>query len=376
MLPGKIDAIRRFWDGFAVHADMLDEIFGSGRGEIDHVSEVMAELRNVSPDLMWEFGPSERGHMLTITSEWRHGLRALARAVVNMAPKLERFAVVDARDGNEGGLLDGNFEARFGLPISVSEISTAPGRDNKVAMTGKGPGDEDRIGNEVLALGTFLLGEAVDRNWFGDVASETQSSGLLSIFGRKKAAGAFDPEAFRAKFEATIATIAKSLPETRRADADFESEERLVMQLNGAHVETGRPDLFLFNTVSEPYFTAALTTTRFASVNHSRLGEWFLFVRIPRTSETPYDDVGDRYALEEALHTALSAAGLGGVMAAGHGQEAVYIDIAAETPDAALPLIARTLEATPGFSGFTVHFLEAGLAQTGLPLENFVAPRN
>ena len=83
MLAGKLDAIRDFWSGFAQNADAIDAAFSSGANDILALSrDVMAPLGDIAPELMWEFGPSDRGHSLCITPEWRSALRPLARTVV------------------------------------------------------------------------------------------------------------------------------------------------------------------------------------------------------------------------------------------------------------------------------------------------------
>lgn len=374
LLTAKADPIRRFWEGFRDHADELDGLFSTGEGNLERVSEIMAPLGDIAPELMWEFGPSEKGHNICITAEWRHELRALARGVVNLAPEMDRFMVTDARTGNDPDMLAGNFEARFRIPVTLSDISCMPGIDNKVEMTGTGPGSEDQTGNEVLAIGTFLLGERNDRDWFGDVVAVKAKTGLFGL-GRKSQSE-FDAAAFVAAFEGVVADITAGLPETRRADASVDGEDRMLMKFNAVADHSGRPDLIVMNAGSEAYVRAAISTTRFSSVNHSKRGEWFAFLRVPRTAETPFEDVGDRYALEEGIHDTLSAAGDGGYMAGGHGREAVYVDIALDQIDSGLAGLAQSLRDRPRFADMTIHFLEAGLPQNGIPLSSFLTAQN
>ena len=84
LLTAKADPIHRFWEGFRDNADELDGLFSTGEGNLARVSEIMAPLGDIAPDLMWEFGPSEKGHNICITAEWRHELRALDRGVVHI----------------------------------------------------------------------------------------------------------------------------------------------------------------------------------------------------------------------------------------------------------------------------------------------------
>lgn len=374
LLTAKVDPIRRFWDNFVAHADALDGIFSGGKGEVDRVSDVMAPLGEVAPELMWEFGPSEKGHNICITPEWRHDKRALARAVVNLAPEMARFTVTDARTGNDAEQLGENFEARFRMPVTLASIECAPGNDNKVEMTGTGPGPEDQTGNEVLAVATYLLGETKDRDWFGDVEPRKLKSGFLGL-GRKPKSPEFDPAAFVAAFDRTVSEIRAGLPDQPRSKALPDEEERMLLKFQAAADYSGRPDLIVMNAGSEAYVRAAISTARFSSVNHSRHGEWFAFLRVPRTPETPFDEVGDRYDLEERVHETLSPTGLGGFMAGAHGQEAVYIDVALLQIDAGLAALATMLATAPGFGDMTIHFLEAGLPTQGIPLSSFLTGR-
>ncbi len=374
LLPAKLDTIRHFWDAFASSADELNGIFSSKSGNVERVSEIMAPLAELSPDLMWEFGPSTKGHHLAVTAEWREDLRALARAVVNMAPDLECFEILDARTGNDAEHLEGNFDARFGYSISLSSIGCAAGRDNKVQMTATGPGAEEKTGNEVLALATYLLGEQVDRDWFGDVQTQKSQSGLLSRF-RGNTPHTIDPKAFVQDFEATVAEIKAALPTIRACDVDLDSAERVLLKTAETQ-PIGRPDLFTFSACSEAYAQATLTTSRFSSVNHSAFGEWFLFLRLPRSPETPFDQVEQRYEIEDTVHQALSSARLGGAVAAGHGTDAVYVDAAMDQLDLGLSAISAALSDKPGFGDITVHFLDAGLPETGFSLSSFLSSRS
>ncbi|MHA3914147.1 hypothetical protein [Halovulum sp. GXIMD14793] len=96
MLPqDQHDAIAAFWEAFAAGADTLDHAFESRDGDLVSQSVgVMDALKAVSENLMWEFGPSDRGHALCVTAEWRSELRALARLVIRMAPDLPRWMSV------------------------------------------------------------------------------------------------------------------------------------------------------------------------------------------------------------------------------------------------------------------------------------------
>lgn len=149
-----------------------------------------------------------------------------------------------------------------------------------------------------------------------------------------------------------------------------------LLQIEQVRDDVGRPDLMTFTAPSEGYAEATLLTSRFSSINHSRFGEWFLFIRFPRTPETPFDQVDDRADIEDALHQALATAGVGGIVAGAHGHDAVYVDLAVTDIDKALQLVAGTLNTNPGFDEISVHFLEAGLPETAFPLSDFLQRSN
>lgn len=372
LLAGKLDRIRAFWDGFSREADALDAAFSSGSGDIVEISQrVMAPLSEVAPDLMWEFGPSDRGHSLCITPEWRNGLRPLAQAVVAMAPDLPRWRFTGARGGNDAALFEQNFQARFNMPITLERIEVAQGKDNKVQMTGFGMGSAESLGNQVLAVGTYLLGEETDWTWFGGVETKVLKSGGFLGFGAKHEVQPFETEVFRADFLNVVEEIEASRRDAAFRDMDPYDREAILLQVPSMRDGTGRTDLFTFQAPDSAYAEAALRTTRFSSENHSRFGEWFMFVRIPRNEEHPFDQVSDRGEIEDELHAVLSSAGLGGQVGAGHGHDAVYIDVATTDVDAGPALIAETLADRTFFDDATLHFLEAGLTDIALPLTDF-----
>ena len=374
LLSSKIDAIRPFWVAFERDADELDKIFESRTAQPDRVSEIMEPLNSVDPDLMWEFGPSEKGHSICITAEFRNNLRALARAVVNMAPPLDRFEVRDHRTGNGTGNWEQNFAARFRIPITLSSIETGVGNDNKIAMVGIGPSDDGKTGDEVLSLATYFLGEQIDRDWFGAVDTQRQQKKGLSILSLGKRDTAFSPEMFLEKFHTSMAEAKRQRPAQPHHEMDHSEGERILFKVETPRPDIGRPDLMTFTARSAAYVNAAIGSTRFSSVNHSSFGEWFLFVSIPQTPA--FGSLDDRSDLEDMLHEALSSQGLGGVAATSMGRDTMYIDLAVTDILRSLGLIAEALRNVPTFGDTHVHFLEAGLAQHGHPLSDFLVRHN
>ena len=365
-------AITAFWEGFVARADDLDRGFSSGGGGALPV-EVMAELQAVSPDLMWEFGPSDRGHDLCITAEWRDALRPLARAVLSMAPDLPRWTFSEARTPEAWEAFDGVYETRFNGPRNVSRIDVAPGEENRVALTAHGAAGGEALCSEALALATLALGEAVDRDWIGAVDGVRTGGGLRRLF-RKPEDAVFDPAGFAQAFEKAMAKIRSTLPSRPLSASSIMEGEVSLIQPNGVHPDCPRHDLVTFVTPSMAYAMAALKTASFCSANHSRHGEWFFTLEIPRSDAAPFDEVTERGAVEERVFEVLSRDGCGGLAASGHGTDTVYVDCASPRPEEAAQRLANAFRDAPWFGDAGLRFLDAGLSGERFALPGFLGP--
>jgi hypothetical protein len=348
-------------------ADRLDAGFsGQAPGAIDQSIQVMSALKDISPDLMWEFGPSDRGHTLCITAEWRDSLRPLARLVRQMAPDLPRWRFSDARAPLDGdGDVAEHFEARFRQPVQLSRIDASLGRGGRIDLVGHGTGSEEVVFDQTLSMASLVLGEAVERDWIGAVDSEPERPGLLGLLKKKQVQ--FDAQGFRDSMREAIAQARAAMPERAYANRPIDARPVTLLQIDGLVEDHPRNDLFLLNTSNETHSHGMLSGGRFASPCYGRHGEWFLYLRIARTPETPFDQVDDRHALEAALHEALAADGTGGWVAGGTGRDAVYIDLAATHVGRAIDRIAGVMAAEPSAAGATVHFLDLGLDDLVLP---------
>jgi hypothetical protein len=359
--------ISAFWQAFAQVSDLLDAGFsGQAPGAIDQSIQVMGALQEVSPDLMWEFGPSDRGHTLCITAEWRDNLRPLARLVRQMAPDLPRWRFSDARGALDGDVKTAeHFEARFRQPVRLSKIDSSLGRDGRIDLVGHGAGSEREVFDQTLSMANLLLGEAVERDWIGAIESVPERPGLLGFLKKKQAT--FDAQGFRDSMRETIAQACDTMPDQPYANRPIDERPVSLLKIEGLAAAHRRCDLFVLNTSNQTHSHGMLSGGRFASPCHSRHGEWFLYLRISRRPETPFDQVDDRYALEAALHEALAADGTGGWVAGGTGGDAVYIDLAATHIGRAVERIAGVMAAEPSAAGATVHFLDVGLEDLVLP---------
>lgn len=361
-------AIARFWEMFAEKADMLDEAFNSNDGSSAQNSiSVMDTLKTVSPDLMWEFGPSERGHALCVTAEWRDELRPLARLVKHMAPDLPRWEFIDARSADDpSSFSPENFASRFREDLAVQLIDVSLNEFGRIDLVAKGKGATDHLGQQALSVATMALGEAVEKDWVGFVDGETLKSGGLS-FLRRSSGPQFDPAQFVERFHAEIVRAKSAMPAKPYAQLPLDERAVTVFKPNQLPEEHPRSDLFTFLANHETYGQAVLRTSRFSSRCYSKHDEWFLYLRIPRTPDAPFDDVDDRYDVESLLHERLSTEGAGGFVAGGHGQEAVYIDLALRDVDLGVALIYQALADKPYAREATLHFLDSGLTHHVVP---------
>lgn len=355
-------AITRFWEVFADHAGELDEAFNSkDSAKIQAAVSVMDELRTISPDLMWEFGPSDRGHALCVTAEWRDELRPLARLVRQMAPNLSRWEFIDARRPDDlAWVTPENFANRFRDDLAIQELDVGLNDIGRIDLIAKGKSDADHLGQQALSVATMALGEEIERDWVGFVDGETPKSGGLSFLGRSSQTQ-FDPAQFVDGFHAEIARAQSAMPETPYSHLSLDERSVALFEVNKMPADHPRSDLFTFSATDETYGRSALRVSRFSSRCHSRHDEWFLYLRIPRIAKAPFDDIEDRYDIESLLHEQLAPKGVGGFVAGGHGQEAVYIDLALRDVDLGVALINQALADKAYAQDATLHFLDSGL---------------
>ena len=348
-------AIADFWRHFAANADALKDWFSAPDGGPEMVSAIMRPLTAVSPTLMWEFGPAANGHLLTITAEFQDPMRPLARLVLQMAPTLPDWTITDARPPSDPRQLAQDHLARFGFPLTLSKIEVSLGSNGRIDQRGYGEGRQ--VFDEVLNISTLLLGEEKERDWVGYVQETRDETG-----------GQFAPEAWITSFDAAIAEARSLMPNAPHSALD-------PAQASGGlygdfSLEEGHPrqDLITFYAPTAAYLDAALYGPRFSSRGFGRFDEWFLFLKIRRSTTAPFGHVEERHEVEDRLHAALSSAGIGGWVGAGHGAEHVYIDFA--TTDVGQAIAA--LRAEFGHEAYapkaSLHFLDQGLQGIAIPL--------
>jgi len=361
------DRIATFWKTFAQHADEIDGMFSRADGGIADIVEIMLALEPVSKDLMWEFGPSDRGHLLCVTAEFRDDLRPLARLVMRMAPDLPRWRFVDARPPDPAEMLEQVHQNRFCGPITVEKIEATIAINGRIDQVAYGVGSKDDLLSQTLNISTILLGEEQERDWIGLVDPvPNKAGGLLGLFRGNKPAS-FDGDAWLDMMQTQIQQAQGPMPDVLYSKLDIEMRPYGVASELNLPPDHRRNDLITFTGSDETYLQAVLRSGRFSSRCHSRFGEWFMYLRVPTVTDGPFDALTERAWLEERLHELLSENGLGGVVAAGHGSESEYIDFAVTDVGAAVALIQADIVDVPFASGATLHFLDTGVEDYVLP---------
>ncbi len=349
-------AITAFWQHFARNTETLTNWFSSQEGGTQTVTNIMQPLAMVSPDLTWDFGPAEHGHMLTITAEFQDALRPLARLVQHMSPALPNWVFTDTRPPSDPQQLARDHPARFGFPLLLSKIEASLGRNGRIDLHGYGAGP--RVFDEVLNVSTLLLGEEKERDWVGYV-QETHT----------ETAPPFAPKTWLADCGAAIAKAQSLMPDVPYARLDPSKASGALYGAFNLVEGDPRQDLITFYAPSEAYLDAAIYGPRFSLRGFSHFGEWFMFLKI-QSSAAPFGHVEERHEVEDRLHAALSNAGIGGWVAAEHGEAHVYIDFATTDVGRAVDLLRAGFAEDVYAPNANLHFLDQGLKTLALPLSS------
>ncbi|MBL1437141.1 MAG: hypothetical protein COB08_013205 [Rhodobacteraceae bacterium] len=349
------DAIKAFWQHFAQNADALGRWFFNQQGGTQTVTDIMQPLREVSPNLMWEFGPATDGHMLTITAEFRDTMRPLARLMQRMAPNLPRWTFTDARPPSDPAQLAQEHLARFGFPLTLSQIEVSLGENGRINQHGYGAGRA--VFDEVINVSTLLLGEEKERDWVGSVR-ETPS----------EISSPFAPLPWLDSFDAAIAEAQRQMPNAPHSALDPAQASGGLYQNFNLIEGDPRQDLITFFAPTAAYVSAALYGPLFSSRGFSRFNEWFMYLKIQRSPAAPFGHVEERAEVEDRLHATLSSAGIGGWVAAGNGTDHVYIDFAVTDVARAVTLLQNYFGHEVYAAGASLHVLDQGLRDITIPL--------
>lgn len=375
-------AVHAFWEGFARHAAFIDAIFtGEDRsGTADDVADCMADaLGPLSDGIYWEFGPldetGKRGHFLALTPELYHSKRPLARALVAAAPDLPGWGFGDARRpmAADASIL-ANVASRAFRDVTLLGAEVQAGAHRMVDVTGLGP--DEHAGGQAGLLFSLVMGEAVERDWLGEVSSTPakapRAAGLAGMIGRRAA-----PEE---SWVSDFAEEARGLVDAMRAGtqtAPFApvrgSVPETLFRLTPGDGTWPRADLVTYLTTRPDFAQARFDDAPIAAERFSTRGESFIALRLARTPAAPLDDVSDRAEIADAIDADLRAGGLGGVFGEGHGRAHIYVDAAVTEIPSAIGVIERVLGRLGHSAPAHILFDEAGLTDLALPLASHQA---
>ena len=140
------------------------------------------------------------------------------------------------------------------------------------------------------------------------------------------------------------AVAQEQLPATRATDISVEEGwYNVQLQPEPAEDYAGRGDLLVAMTHSIEVFEAAHQGGIFVSSCHSRVGEWFCYLKLDAIEVPSEHRVEFRAQFEDALNPQLLQAGVGGCIGGGSGLRYSYLDLALTDVHRAVPIIRQVL---------------------------------
>ncbi|MEM8624571.1 MAG: hypothetical protein AAGG47_13730 [Pseudomonadota bacterium] len=373
-----LDAIDAFWAAFTVQSARFDAML-SGRERAsgsDTIPGLMAEaLGPLAHRIFWEFGPGEAspdgpGFFLALTPELYGSKRPLARAFVNRAPTLAGWSFGDARRSlpSTEPLLDLVASRAFGQQ-QLTGAWVAPGTHRRIDVIGQGRGDG--IDGQAGLLFSLVLGEAVERDWLGELTAKPMPPKGLAERLRRSAAENRPTwiDRFAEEARALHQTLANDLPHLPFAPSRNQAEATLF-NVTPRKDDWPRADMITYRTTRPDYAAARFAAVTIAAPRFSSMAESFLALRLARTPEHPFEEIEEREILATAIDTALREAEIGGVFGEGHGHEHVYVDFAVTEIAKAIDVVGRVLREGGQTAPGHILFDEDGLTDLTLPVES------
>lgn len=344
----------------------------------------------------WEAGPDASGDMkLVLTAAGERGLRPAVGRLVELAPQIDGWSVVDYRQPEPATvapmLLDGR-AGRHARPIETPAFRVADGRHGliDVECLATNATEEPIMRSLATLLVEILVGEQAYDAWIGAITlAPMPRRGLL----RRPAPpdGAVGPEMLRGAVERKIAERVARLPDRPRhalSDAAWAAlgatadDHWTTYKVDPAPADADGDWLHMadrhFATVREPPLFEATLAYGFDSRRFSRVGERFAYLKFEHAGIWLAEQLLDRRdAFYDALDLALRGAEAGRAWGTASGLRYLYIELALADVDAAIPLIrAAAVEAGVGDRSWLL-FHDADLCDEwiGLTPETPAPPR-
>jgi hypothetical protein len=334
-------AIDRWWQAFQATAADLSRVF-TRQTEFDIVNWMNDYLGGIDPRLCWEYGPAVRqeGHRLVITPESKRWLRPLVGTILQRAPKIPGWEFYPYRLPEDVPQAIASVQGRTGVNITGAVVQAQMGDNRKIDLLWGFPSlrgtDHDTQMNAAFVATEVLMGEQVLDTWIGAIdlldGANVGQTRPLPMDRAQSTVGAL------------IRGAQEQLPATKAADVSVEDGwYNVKLEPEPAEDYLGRGDLVVASTHSIEVFQAAHTSGIFVSSCHSRIGEYFCYLKLD-ASEVPTEHVVEfRAQFEDALNPLLLKSGVGGCIGGGSGLRYSYIDLALTDVNRAVPIIRQCL---------------------------------
>jgi hypothetical protein len=351
----RIDA---WWAAFERAAPTIRASF-KGQATIDLPAFMAQHLHVIDNRLCWEFGPGvhKPGDRLVITPEGDHELRPLVDVILKRAPNLPDWEFFAYRLPDPTGLVGPTVQARTGGDITDVRVTPRRGAHNRVDLLFHHPrctgADDQRARHDAFVTTETLLGEETLDRWIGviDVEPVSQPGALRRLLGGKSRDAGVPLDRLKQTVEALTGSIVDQLPDVPvrswpvQRDPTTGEEICVVMRIDPVQRPSypGYSDLWMFAT-TQPELVQSVHSGTFHSRRFSRVGETFAYLKIDHEGQAEHV-VAFRAKLEDALQPVLERDDLGSLFGGGTGIEFVYLFLALQDVNQAIPVIRDTLQA-------------------------------
>ncbi|MEZ4221346.1 MAG: hypothetical protein R3B13_10515 [Polyangiaceae bacterium] len=239
-----------------------------------------------------------------------------------------------------------------GLDLADARVRVGFGRGHLLDIVVEAPcfgaADDERDLDVAELLVELALGERVLDHWVRAVHSAPGGRGgpLRVLQGPSSSSATLPLNELPAAVSAAIEGLVAGLPEqpwSRLRDGAgwtmFEAEPELASEYGA------QDDIAVATTVAPEMLKCFLEKAPFSSLRFSRVGEVFAYLKVESSGDS-VARLERRQLLEDAL-TGLLGPGVGAVIGNGLGIRYVYVDLALENVERALPLLRQACTAVP-----------------------------
>lgn len=325
--------IDRFWIQFRKDQAQLSL---SGTGKIDHAAWAQKYIKQVDPEIYYEFGPGDKAQetKLDFSCVGTDTLLPVVKELVARAPKIAGWTFAPYKRPTKLTAVEEMFKARgfkkatpqFRADFTANEFNII---DAVVGFSGA-TGDYTKDAETVLLLSDMILGEESSDIWLGELNAKKLAT--QKNFDYLQSAKDFS-KAFYDKKKQMLATLPK-VPYYKLKE--FGTYGMFEFQNKDGRFSRRQT----MSTSAQKLCSALSMGVRFHSERFSNFGEKFAYLQIPNAGV--YVAPKERGKIEDALDSELRKAQLGCVFAAGFGKPDIsYIDLCLVDVNRATPIIKK-----------------------------------